>query len=395
MIWLVQMKAKFFRCIYVALLSYFLAGCGTVAGWLQDDVYIAPPAELVEFTNEFEPQVLWSVDTGDGVSDEYSDLAAWIQGDNIVAVDSEGTVSSYNSQSGKSIWKSKLDVPVSTGAGGGEGLIYIGTIEGTIIALDENNGAIKWKQKLTSEVLAPPKAAHGIVVARTADGRMSGLAVEDGKVLWNYQRTVPLLSLRGASAPVLINDKVIAGYDNGKLVELSLLDGSVLWEKSVAVPRGRTELDRLVDIDADPVVVNDLIYVVAFHGRIAAIRVDTGDIVWARDMSSRVGLDVDQFNAVYVTDDDDNVWAVQDGTGDGLWRQTRLIRRKLTAPVIVANNVIVGDLEGYVHWLSRNDGRFVSRLKIADSAIRSKPIVKNDIVYVTASDGTLTALRVQ
>lgn len=389
------MIVKVCRIISVALLSYLLAGCGTVAGWLEDDVYIAPPAELVEFTHEFEPQVLWSVDTGDGAADEYSDLAPWLQGDNIVAVDSEGTVSSYNSQSGKSGWKSKLDVPVAAGAGGGEGLIYIGTVEGTIIALDENTGAVKWKQKLTSEVLAPPKAAKGVVVARTADGRMSGLSVEDGKVLWNYQRTVPLLSLRGGSAPVLIDDKVIAGYDNGKLVELSIIDGSVLWEKSVAVPRGRTELDRLVDIDADPVVVNDLIYVVAFHGRVAAIRVDTGDIVWARDMSSRVGLDVDQFNAVYVTDDDDNVWAVQDGSGDGLWRQTRLIRRKLTAPVIVASNVIVGDLEGYVHWLSRNDGRFVSRLKIADSAIRSKPVVKNDIVYVIANDGTLTALRVQ
>jgi len=389
------MIVKFFRFISVALLGCLVAACGTVSDWLKDDVYVAPPSELVEFTNEFEPQVVWSVDTGDGTSDEYSDLSVWIQGDNIVAVDSEGTVGSYNSQSGKNIWKLKLDVPVKAGVGGGEGLIYIGTVKGTIIALDENNGVVKWKQKLTSEVLAPAKASKGVVVARTADGRMSGLSVEDGKVLWNYQRTVPLLSLRGTSAPVLKDDKVIAGYDNGKLVALSLLDGSVLWEKSVAVPRGRTELDRLVDIDADPVIVNDLIYVVAFHGRMAALRVDTGDIVWARDMSSRAGLDVEQFNAVYVTDDEDNVWAIQDGTGDGLWRQTRLIRRKLTASVIVANNVIVGDLEGYVHWLSRDDGRFVSRLKIADSAIRSKPVVKDNIVYVMANDGTLTALRVQ
>lgn len=393
--WLVDMIAKLYRLTVTILLSYFLAGCGTVAGWLQDDVYVMPPSELVDFPHEFEPQVLWAVDTGDGAPDEYSDLAVWIHGESVVTVDYEGTVTSFNKQSGKSVWKSKLDVPVAAGAGGGEGLIYIGTVKGTIIALDENNGVVKWQQKLTSEVLAPAKASKGIVVARTADGRMSGLSAEDGKVLWNYQRTVPLLSLRGTSAPVLKDDKVIAGYDNGKLVALSLLDGSVLWEKSVAVPRGRTELDRLVDIDADPVIVNDLIYVVAFHGRMAAIRVDTGDIVWARDMSSRTGLDVDQFNAVYVTDDEDNVWAVQDGSGDGLWRQTRLLRRKVTAPAIVANNVIVGDFEGYVHWLSRDDGRFVSRLKIADSAIRSKPVVKDDIVYVIAIDGTLTALRVQ
>lgn len=389
------MIVKLFRLIVLVFISHLLVACGTVAGWLEEDVYVAPPAELVEFSNEFEPKILWSTDTGDGALDDYSDLAPWIQGDMIVAVDSEGTVSSYNSQSGKSIWKSELDKPVVAGAGGGEGLIYVGTVKGSIIALDETNGQVKWQQKLTSEVLVPPKAAKGVVVVRTADGRMSGLSVEDGKVLWNYQRTVPLLSLRGASAPVLVDDKVIAGYANGKLVALALVDGSVLWEKSVAVPRGRTELDRLVDIDADPVIINGVVYVVTFHGRVAALRVDTGDIVWAREMSSRTGLDVEQYNAVYVTDDEDYVWAIQDGSGDGLWRQTRLIRRKLTAPTIVANNVIVGDFEGYVHWLSREDGRFVSRLKVADSAIRSKPVVHNDIVYVIANDGTLSALRVQ
>ena len=179
------------------------------------------------------------------------------------------------------------------------------------------------------------------------------------------------------------------------MIALSIIDGKVIWEKSVAIPRGRTELDRLVDIDSDPVVVNDTVYVVAYHGRVAALSLDDGSILWAREMSSRAGLDVAVGDAVYVSDDEGNVWALQDGSGDSLWRQTRLLRRKLTAPVVVGENLIVGDLEGYVHWVSRQDGRFTARMKVADAAIRSKPVVSDNLVFVMAADGTLTAFRIQ
>ncbi len=203
------------------------------------------------------------------------------------------------------------------------------------------------------------------------------------------------MSLRGASAPVLADDKAIAGYANGKLVALSIIDGKLMWERSVAVPRGRTELDRLVDIDSDPVVMNNTVYVVAYHGRLVALSLDDGTILWAHDMSSRSGLDVAVGDAVYVSDDEGNVWALQDGSGDSLWRQTRLLRRKLTAPVVVGDDVIVGDLEGYVHWISRQDGRFTARVKVADTAIRSKPVVSDNLVFVMAADGKLTAFRIK
>ena len=388
------MMIKALRITFGVLLVVMLTACGTVKGWFEEDVYEAPPAELTDFTQEFQPTIAWTTDTG-GTDDNYSDLAAWLQSDSIVAVDSEGDVNSFDAQSGKRLWKKSLDVPVTTGVGGGEGLILVGTKEGEILALDETNGTLLWRVKLSSEVLAPAKAAMGVVIASTADGRMSGLSVTDGQVLWNYQRAVPLLSLRGASAPVIADDKVIAGYANGKLVALSIADGKVVWEKSVAIPHGRTELDRLVDIDSDPVVVDNTVYVVAYNGRVAALSLDDGNILWARDMSSRSGLDVAANDAVYLSDVEGNVWALQDGSGDALWRQTRLLRRNVTAPVIVGDNVIVGDLEGYVHWISRQDGRFTARVKVADSAIRSKPVVKDDLVYVTASDGKLTAFRIQ
>jgi outer membrane protein assembly factor BamB len=233
-----------------------------------------------------------------------------------------------------------------------------------------------------------------MVVARTADGRVSGVSAETGEVKWSYQRTVPLLSLRGAGAPVIAGDRVIAGYDNGKLVALSLRDGKVVWEKSVAVPRGRTELDRLVDIDADPVVINDTVYVVTYHGNVAAVELGSGQIIWSREMSSQTGLDAAYSEAVYVTDDESNVWAVQDGSGDASWRQTRLLRRKASAPAVAGDYVLVGDFEGYLHWIARNDGRFVARQKISKAAIRSKPLVKNGVAYITAADGTIAAVRV-
>jgi len=385
---------NFFRNITVLGLMLILSACGTVKNWLADDVYEAPPEELVEFQAEFEPDELWSIDTGSG-ADDYSDLSAWLQSDAVFTIDKEGDVSSFDSNTGKKIWRNDLDVPIVSGVGGGDGLIIVGTKDGFVIALDETTGEVKWKKALSSEVLSPSKASDGVVVVRTADGRLTGLTAIDGTVLWTYQRSVPLLSLRGASEAIIAEGKVIAGYANGKLVALALHDGALMWEKNVAVPRGRTELDRLVDIDSAPVVKNGEIYVVAYNGRLASLSIDSGDVLWYREMSSRVGLDVEYGDAVYVTDDQSYVWAVQDGTGDALWRQTRLLRRSATAPVIVGSHVIVGDLEGYVHWISREDGRFVARTKISDSAIRSKPIVKDDLVYITASDGTLTAFRIQ
>ena len=384
-----------FKSLTILTLSASLIACGAkLPSWMIDDKIVLPPSELVDFEEEFEPDVVWSEDVGDGAKTDYTDLSPWLQNGAVVAVDQQGEVNSYQTADGDLNWQIKLEVPVVAGPGGGDGLILIGTQQGEVIALDESTGKFKWRIRLTSEVLTPPKAAYGVVVARTADGRMSGLSAMDGSVLWNYQRAVPLLSLRGASPPVIYDDRVIAGYANGKLVALSISDGKVIWEQSVAVSRGRTEIDRLVDIDSEPVIKYGRVYVVAYHGNVAAIDIASGQKIWSREMSSKAGLDVDPDVAVYVSDEDSYIWALQDGSGDGLWRQTDLLRRRATAPAIVGDYVIVGDIEGYVHWLSREDGRFVSRMRLAKSAIRSKPIVKDDLVYIIAVDGTLAAVRV-
>ena len=380
--------------LLLACLMLTMAACSTISGWFSSDDYEAPPSPLVTFKPEFEPKVVWSVDTGKGANNAYTDLGAWLQDDKLFTVDYEGDVSSYQADNGKKIWETELDVSVEAGAGGGDGLIMIGTRDGQVIALDEKTGKKLWKQSLTSEVLAPPKVAKGIVVVRSADGRLSGLSAKDGSTVWSYQRAVPLLTLRGVGAPVIDGDKVFAGYDSGKMVALSLADGKLVWEKSVAIPRGRTEMERLVDIDADPVVKNGVVYAVSYQGKLAALSEDTGNILWSHDMSSRTGLAVAPGAAIYVSDDSDYVWAIQDGSGDSLWRQTRLLRRKISAPAIAGKYVVVGDFEGYLHWIARSDGRFVARQQISDSPIVSQPIVYKGLIYVTSNDGTLTAVQV-
>ncbi len=383
---------KLFSLLWIPVLLS-LTACSTVNDWLSDETYETPPEKLVAITPEFEPQIVWSKDTGDGTGDDYTNLSSWIQGTAIFSIDHTGKLTALDLQSGQLRWDMDLDTHIEAGVGGGDGIILVGTAKGELIAIDEKKGGVLWRAQLSSEILAPAKAAQGVAVARSADGKIAAFSVKDGSVLWTYQRTVPLLSLRGVSEPVIAGNKVIAGFANGKLVALSLREGAVLWEANVAVPRGRTELDRLVDIDSAPVVRDDVVYIVAYHGQLAAFDLDSGQRLWARDMSSRAGLDVVPGEAVYVTDDSSNVWALQDGTGDALWRQTRLLRRKVTAPVIIGDMLFVGDFEGYLHGLAREDGRFVARKKISDAAIRSQPLVQNNTLYVTAADGTVTALR--
>jgi outer membrane protein assembly factor BamB len=386
--------AKLIRNFLIVVSTIGLSACGSVVDSIFDESYEAEPEPLVEFVAEIEPQVIWTASTG-GSESIYSDLSPWIDENSgvLYTVDQEGDVTAMSSDNGSKLWSSDINSRVFTGIGGGDGFVFVGTQEGRVMALSQTDGKLVWQHKLTSEVLAPPAAADNIVVIRTSDGRISGLAADTGIQLWSYQRVVPLLSLRGVSAPVIAGDKVIAGYANGKLVALSLQDGKVIWEKSVALPRGRSELDRIVDIDASPVVKAGIVYVVSYNGKIAALAADSGDIYWSREMSSRAGLDVAVGDAVFVSDESSYVWAIQDGTGDALWRQTRLLRRNVSAPAVVGNYIVVGDLEGYLHWISRYDGRFVAREKVSGSAIVSKPVVYNGLLYVMAVDGKLSAIQ--
>ncbi len=373
-------------------LLVLVSGCNTVGEFFTGKDNSDPPAKLVKMENSLAVQTLWSKDVGVGTNESYIKLSPRVVGDKIFAADRKGRVTAYDKATGKSLWEINMKkTPISGGVGSGEGLVLVGTSEGDVIALDESNGKELWRSSVTSEILAVPRAANGIVVVRTVDGKLFGLNAKEGKRVWVYDSSVPVLTLRGASSPVLVGDKIIDGLPNGKLVALSLNEGKLLWEVKIAESRGRTEIERLVDIN-DPQVTGDTIYVTSFQGRVAAVALDSGRLLWARDMSSHAGVGVDE-NNLYVADDQGNILALSQSDGRTVWKQDKLHARAVSGPAVYGNYVVAGDFEGYLHWLAVDDGHFVAREKIDKKGIIATPIATDDAVYVSGKGGILAALR--
>lgn len=376
----------------LAGLLSLITGCGVVSDYLAGTDNSAPPVELVDFNPTLSIQTLWSVRAGEGSEEQYLKLAPLVADGKVYVADREGRVGAYDAATGNSLWQAETESPISGGPGGGEGLILVGTRNAEVLALNETNGQVVWRAAVSSEVLTPPRAASGIVVARTVDGRLFGLDAQTGNRLWVYDSIVPVLTLRGISAPVLIDDKVIAGFANGKLAALTLSEGKLLWETSIAEPGGRTELERLVDISGEPRIADGIVYVAAFQGGVAAVEIDSGRVLWSREISSTAGLDIDA-EQLYVSDENDQVLTLQRRDGGALWKQEKLQARAITAPVAYGDYVVVGDFEGYLHWMAQDDGRFVARVRVDDEGIIATPIVIDDTLYVTGRSGILTALR--
>ncbi len=366
-------------CAAVVLFS----GCGSAP--------VEPPAALVEFKPELTVKTVWSAQVGHGVDKEDLRLTPRLAGDILYVNDYKGTVVSLQADSGKQRWEIDLDESLTSGPGYGDGIVVIGTADGQVVALAAEDGKVLWRAQVSSEILAPPAVGEGVVVAHTVDGKLFALDAADGRQLWIYDRTVPTLTLRGTSSPVILSDIVVDGFASGKIALLVLRDGRVLWEKSIAVPRGRSELERMVDIDASPLVIGSVLYVVSYQGRIAAIDLQSGRVLWSRAMSSSTGLAADE-KALYLSDDSDRVRALERSSGASLWQQEALQRRSLTAPAVYGESVVVGDMEGYLHWMARSDGHFLARFPI-ESGMRVAPVVSGKRLYIYSNDGRLFCLE--
>jgi outer membrane protein assembly factor BamB len=369
-----------------------LAGCSAMSGLLSGEDNSAPPAELVDFEPQIDVRTVWRRRIGSGADSQYLKLRPAVTEDRIYAADRRGRVRAYDARTGEEIWRTDTDSPVSGGPGLGNGLILLGTSDGEVLALRAENGDMVWRARVSSEVLSAPVAEGGVAVARTIDGKLFGLSVDDGSRLWVYDRTVPVLTLRGTSSPVLADGVAIAGFDSGRLVSVALGDGQPQWETRVAVPTGRTELERLVDIDADPLIDGDTVYVVTYQGRVAAIHLLTGDVVWRRDMSSHSGIGIDREN-IYVTDDQSHVWALNRRNSASMWRQSKLEARRLSPPTVFQEFVVVGDFEGYLHWLRRDDGQFAARVRVDSDGIIAAPVATPFALYVYGAGGELEAFQ--
>lgn len=377
----------------VWILSLVVSGCSWFSDFNTEDTQ-EPPSELTSFDEVYNVVRVWSTDTGAGSDKQHLKLTPAVEGNRIFVADHKGRVQAVDLESGKRIWEVETRAEISAGPGTGSGLVIVGTRNAEILALNVTDGSLKWRTAVSSEVLSVPRVSAGVVIVRTIDGRIRALDVDTGHRLWIYDRREPVLTLRGNSSPVVNQDIGLIGFDGGKLSALLLRSGRLLWESSIAVPRGRSELDRLVDIDGDPVILNGVVYVVSYQGNVAALALDSGRLLWTRKMSSYAGLDVTD-TQLYVTDSQSEVWALDRNSGASLWKQDKLRWRSLTAPVVMHNTVVVADFEGYIHWLSEQDGRLVARGRSDSSGLTSAPIVAGEMLIAQGRSGELTAFRIE
>lgn len=385
---------KALRLLIPLLAATLLSGCGTFADpttWFETPDPSREPAELADINNQIQPVELWSLDTGAGAEDQANLRPAAYAGQ-IFVVDAEGLVQALDAESAQLSWRVETDLPTTAGPGVGEGLVLLGTSEAQVIALDQYDGSERWRAEVSSEVLAVPAAADGMVVVHTIDGSLFGLDAVTGEQRWRYDRKVPVLTLRGSSSPVISNGVVFCGLAGGKMIALSLETGQLDWEENVSLPTGRSDLERMTDIDVDPVLYNGAVFVSSYQGRVAALGEASGKIFWTRDLSAYTNLAVN-WQLLYVTDELGNVWALDPDTGAARWRLQDLANRKLSAPAILGDYVVVGDFEGYLHWLSTSDGAIVARTRVSSDAITAPPLVVNETLYVLDSGGELAAIR--
>ena len=360
--------------------------------WINLEKDPREPAALVDLgSDKLNVKSVWSNSIGRSKK-AYHEIRPYVAGDRVYVTGAGSRVEAWQMGDGKRIWSVDIQEPVSGGVNGGEGMLAVGTESGLVIALDGADGTERWRAGLSSEVLALSEVKHGVIVARTNDSAVHALDIGNGALAWRASRSSPPLTLRGVSQPKVVGSAVLVGYDDGKLVALSLLDGDELWKAAVSIPSGRSELERMADVDGDIGYRDDVVYAANFNGRAVAVDMVTGRMRWARDLSSHSGLSVDE-SRVYVVDEDDSIWALDRTSGATLWRQDKLLYRSLTAPGSMGDYIVVGDFKGYLHWLSKKDGKLAGRYKAAGVAIESTPVIIDHRAYVLAQNGSLTVLQ--
>lgn len=369
-------------------LAVLAAGCSST------DKKEPEPAELVKFDPEIQLNKEWNRSIGDGQGKTYNLLTPVVYGDEIFAADVKGTVVAMDRLTGKVNWKKSLDVPVSGAVGAGYGLILVGTLRGEVLALDVSDGEERWRSQVSSEVLAAPAINGDVVVVQTQDDKVIALEMDTGKQRWIYENSPAVLTLRGTGAPLVTNELAVAGLSSGRVVALDTRRGLPVWEQRVAVPQGRSELERIVDIDGGLLLSGGTLYVATYQGRAAALDLETGRILWQRDASTSSSVAMG-YGSVYVSQADGTVVGIDERSTSVLWSNESLARRELSGPAVFSSYVAVGDKEGYLHLMSQVDGRFVARTRIDSDGVRVRPVVEGDWLYVYGNGGKLVAYTIR
>lgn len=372
------------HCAAVVPILLLLASCSS------DKVTVREPAELRDFKPGASMEVRWRRHVGVGGN---AGLLPVVTARAVYAVNEYGELYRLDAISGKKVWRLDTGFKISGAVGAGEGLIVVGGLKGELAAFDED-GKLRWLTKVSSEVLSAPQIADGFVVVRTSDGRIAALSVEDGKRQWLYERSTPTLIVRSHAGVAIQHGAVYAGFAAGKLVAINLANGNVIWESAVSQPRGNTELERISDITSLPAVDAESACAVAFQGRIACFDIKQGAMLWSREISSDKGLTL-QRNVIYVSDAEGTVMAMDKTSGSTLWKNDQLYLRKPSAPYVVDKYVLVGDFEGYLHVLNREDGSMVARIKTDSSPIPFMPVALGDGLLLQTKDGGIFSIAIK
>ena len=380
---------NFWRLPGLIAVTLVLASCG-IFGDKDEEL---EPKELVKLKNTLKIKRLWSTKVGGDSEFLLVGLRPVGDGNLIYAASQDGKAVAIDPDTGKPRWKADLAVELSAGPGVGDGALVVATRDGSVILLDAGTGVEQWRTFVGGEILAQPLIKDDVVIVQTIDNRLISLARFDGRQRWQIEQTMPALTIRGAASPMLVGSLVIAGFDNGRLVAVDISNGDIEWDSMLALPTGRSDLDRLADIDGAIAVVGQDIYAAGYQGRVASIAAESGQVLWSREISSHAGMAAD-WNSVYTTREDGEVIALTRLNGAESWRNDDLLRRDPTLPIPFHTTVVVGDFEGYLHFFSSIDGDAVARLRQGKKAISSAPLVVANRLYVQSDDGSVAAYEV-
>jgi outer membrane protein assembly factor BamB len=378
------------RFLLLTAPAILMAGCGLFG----DDDDVLPPKELLKFEATLPVKKAWSAKVGKGSEFMRVSLSPAGDGRRVYAASNDGVVSAFNPDNGNRIWRIELDLPLSAGPGVGDNHVVVAGSDGDLICLSADDGREIWRIAIDAESLARPLIKDGSVVVQTIDGKLQVFSLFDGSEQWSIVQDTPRLTLRGTSSPVIVGTIVVAGFDNGRLVGTSLTTGVTAWEAMLSPPSGRSDLERLADVDGTLAVVGQDVYAAGYQGRLASVASESGQILWARDISTHVGVGVD-FSNVYSLDGEGEVLALLRRNGDEVWRQDALLRREPTTPVPFDNAVVLGDFEGYVHFFSNVDGRPVARVRVGKGLLSGPPVAIGNKLYVQSESGSLEAYIVR
>lgn len=368
------------RLLIVPLALGLLAGCSSTRE-------LVKPTPLTEIDNKYPPKILWEASAGNAQEDELLRIAPVESQDRVIVADASGDVFAYDLKSGKRLWEAELKMPMSVGGGASDSMVVFGSDTGKVVALAADNGKILWQAQVSTAVEAAPSVGNDNTVIRSKDGSVTLLDSKDGSTVWTVSHNEPMMTLQGQSRALLFPDAIAVGYDDGEFAVLSRADGRALWKNQVALPMGRTDIDRMVDIDATPLFADAMFYVATYQGRIAAINAKGGQTLWSRKFSSFTDMSIDQ-HALYATDASGIIWALDRRTGEPLWRQAALAYRGVTGPALSNGKLVVGDKEGYLHVLDPQTGAIIGRRRASGGLIDPMRTEGNVVAAVTR-DGDL------